>query len=347
MENNHGENTFAQSFLICHRQNCLNECKHLQHLKGGHLSMTQMQAEYAKILETRRHDLATEAAQKFQNETQRYSAVETARHYRVSEALSAADLQEKIEHDRNTEAETMRHNGATEAEVKRHDEAMEKQAIADNNLKRYLGELDAATKVQISEAQLQNARDIAQYQGELQRAINNATNALKKYEIDTNAYLKSADLEISREKVELQRKQISQDLTIATTNAILRSQEIAVDKARVAVQQAQNDLNKWKAEKDVEHMSNQDQATFKKLENDFWLKQNELAIAEKNAETAEKQVKVAQAKQNLDEIKYGTDTGFKIVGGLWDAIKTFKSWMPGGSPATAIGKQANGSDLPF
>jgi len=171
-----------------------------------------MQVEYNKLVETRRHNEATERLQARDLDLKGASYSEQARHNLVTEVLSAGDLQEKIRHQKFQDTETLRHNGATEAEINRHNRATEAQAVADNNVKLAIAKMNNLTSTAINEAKLANERYLKQQQLDYQRQADTLDRALKQYEIDTSTVLKRADQALSRERMLTEARKITADI---------------------------------------------------------------------------------------------------------------------------------------
>lgn len=173
--------------------------------------MTSMQVEYNKLVETRRHNEATERLSARDLDLKGASYSEQARHNLVTEALSAGDLQEKIRHQKFQDTETLRHNGATEAEINRHNKATEAQAIADNEVKIAIAKMNNLSQQQINESKLANERYLKQQQLDYQKQADQLDRALKTYEIDTNKALKETDQALTRGKMINDLKKINAD----------------------------------------------------------------------------------------------------------------------------------------
>jgi hypothetical protein len=103
--------------------------------------MTQTQIGYQQVVETKRHDLATE-------DLGRDSLKETSRHNRATERLGTDDLKERTRHNKASErlgtrelAEQKRSNKAREKETKRANKAREAEThrsnVANENISRY------------------------------------------------------------------------------------------------------------------------------------------------------------------------------------------------------------------
>lgn len=163
--------------------------------------MTSMQVEYNKLVETRRHNEATERLSARDLDLKGASYSEQARHNLVTEALSAGDLQEKIRHQKFQDTETLRHNGATEAEINRHNKATEAQAIADNEVKVAIAKMNNLSQQQINESKLANERYLKQMQIDYQKQADQLDRALKTYQIDTEKALKQADQKLTGAKM--------------------------------------------------------------------------------------------------------------------------------------------------
>lgn len=119
------------------------------------MCLTNLQVEYNKLLETRRHNEAMERQATAE-------LVESKRHAVQTEALTAIELNERIRHQQQQDRETLRHNLVSEAEISLHNRAMEAQARADNALKQSIAEMENATKLYINERTLQNTTALKQ-----------------------------------------------------------------------------------------------------------------------------------------------------------------------------------------
>lgn len=216
--------------------------------------MTGLQAEYSKILETRRHNLATESQgerqlgiQQQQADTQAFSAQENARHNLATEALGTAQLKETIRHQKQQDAETMRHNQVSEAEITRHNVAMERQAIADNNVKLAIAELNNETSERIADKQLENSEWRTKYEASVKQKIANLDRALEEYKANTSLALKRDELQLQKDNMYQEWRKIDADISQIENNISARNKELEQADRKLAISERSQDLAEAKA----------------------------------------------------------------------------------------------------
>lgn len=140
--------------------------------------MTYMQSLAADVIERKRHNEASETqAQK--------ELAETIRSHKVNEALSEADLNEKIRHQLAQDTETMRNHLVTEAEIAKHNRETEAIQRQSNQIQRYAAELN--------------------YQAQNNRNLNERM--IEQMKIDSNEMIEAAKRRIDQANSESARKQ--------------------------------------------------------------------------------------------------------------------------------------------
>lgn len=180
--------------------------------------MTNMQLEYSKLMETRRHNEQQEELGKRELQVKQNTLDESIRHNLVTEALSQSELNATIDRWLRQDTETMRHNLATESEINRHNVATEQQAIADNNVKIALAKFNAAVNERIAAENRKSQQDIAK----LNAAVTTAGNELKAktelYKTATSNLLKRAELEQTKTRITAEVQKIAADTDQIRTN---------------------------------------------------------------------------------------------------------------------------------
>lgn len=188
------------------------------------MCLTNLQVEYNKLLETRRHNEAMERQATAE-------LVESKRHAVQTEALTAIELNERIRHQQQQDRETLRHDLVSEAEIALHNRAMEAQARADNALKQSIAEMENATKLYINERTLQNSA------------------ALKKAELEFQGVQKDLDRQLTWNvesmKNSVEQVKLNQRRTELAQQQERITAEIAKWEKEVKLKQDEFKMSKW------------------------------------------------------------------------------------------------------
>jgi len=193
--------------------------------KRSNVANENIKIEYntQSLAETKRHNIAGEAAEGFRNrETQRHNVAgekleagkvsETNRHNLFTEGISAATLDETIRSNQARESETMRSNQAKEYENFRHNTSMEQVEVGRLNENiRHNQATENLESTKIQETQRHNMMSEGLEQQRIDELVrsNQASEAIR---WDSNA---------------VAREQVAASLYATETNKAIREMEIA------------------------------------------------------------------------------------------------------------------------
>jgi hypothetical protein len=317
-------NLIHYSLLSAHGMSALTKMKIVSLLHRKEDVMTGLQAEYSKLLESKRHNQAEEMLTADQNATQRFVAAtgrmdveEKQRHNLATETLSAKQLDNDIRRQQRQDEETMRHNHASEDEIKRHNLAVENQAKADNKLKAALAALDNATKVQISNAQLANDKWKTQYTTQVDKALKEAELAMKKYETDTKALLESNRNDLTAEQNQIRRAEVLNGWKKIKSDIEYTSSKIQNDAAYRKIAEAQEKRKALLDEQDVLTKRAQRAKTWSEKQKI----DSEIALNQKQIDNYDKII-------NADVNAKKSNTARNYIGAGRDLINTVRGLLP-------------------